>query len=77
MQFLLGACFFVYLPLLPLMIIFCNWRRRVLAKKRLKKKAQRKKKRLLKVSAHGCSTLKENTVFHEIKCALYMYACIK
>uniref|UniRef100_A0A1X7UMY0 Generative cell specific-1/HAP2 domain-containing protein n=1 Tax=Amphimedon queenslandica TaxID=400682 RepID=A0A1X7UMY0_AMPQE len=47
-QFLLGACFFVYLPLLPLMIIFCNWRRRLIAKKRLKKKADRKRKRLLK-----------------------------
>ena len=48
-QFLLGACFFVYLPLLPLLIVFCNWRRRRLARKRLRKKAERKKKRLLQV----------------------------
>ena len=46
-QFLFGVCFFVYLPLLPLMIIVCSWRRQFKAKKRLKKKAQKKRQRLM------------------------------
>lgn len=48
-QFLLGACFFIYLPLLPLLMIVCSWRRRRQARKRLMKKAARKRQRLLKV----------------------------
>lgn len=49
-EFLLGACFFIYLPLIPCLIILCNWRRRRMAKKRLLRKVARKKQRLLRVS---------------------------
>ncbi|XP_065882454.1 hapless 2-like [Dysidea avara] len=46
-QFLLGVCFFVYLPILPLMMMFCHWRRKKMARKRMKKKVERKKRRIM------------------------------
>lgn len=45
--------FFLYLPLLPCVILFCNWRRRVKARKRLRKKAERKKLRLMQKKRAG------------------------
>ena len=52
-QFLMGACFFLYLPFLPLIMLFCSWRQRKKARKRLIKKMERKKLRLMQKKRAG------------------------
>ena len=53
LEFMLGACFFVYLPILPCLLLVCSWRRRWEAKKRLARKAKRKKYRLMQQKKAG------------------------
>ena len=64
LQFLLGACFFVYLPLLPCIIVFCSWRRRSKARARLKKKAARKRERLKAKKQAGAHPLSMSNDMH-------------
>lgn len=47
-HFLLGACFFVYLPFLPVLMLLCNWWRKRQARRRLKRRAEKKKQRMIK-----------------------------
>lgn len=47
-HFLLGACFFVYLPFLPILMLLCNWWRKRKARQRLKRRAEKKKQRMIK-----------------------------
>jgi len=53
MYFILGACFFVYLPVLPIILLLCSWKRRCDARRRLKKKAKRKHDRLMQKKRDG------------------------
>ena len=48
------------------MILFCNWRRRHLARKKLKAKAERKRRRLLMVSSDSYRSTE--TAFHHSAC---------
>lgn len=59
---MLGVCFFVYLPFLPLFLLICSWRRRWEAKKRLQKKAKRKQYRMLQKKRAGI--LYKNTLIY-------------
>ena len=69
MQFLLGVCFFVYLPLLPLMIVVCTWRRKQQVKKELQKKAKRKHHRLMVKKKAGKRIL-------EYTCIITLYPAV-
>lgn len=72
-QFLLGACFFFYLPLLPCVISFCSWRRRAKARERLKKKAARKMARLKEKKQAGAAMLLE--IIHTLTAMYYFHCC--
>eukprot|EP00731_Ephydatia_muelleri_P027288 Em0019g161a len=68
-QFVLGSCFFVYLPLLPCLILMCRWRRRRLARERLRKKEERRGRRRMVKRQQALLAMKGLMVQNELSTA--------
>ena len=67
LQFILGACFFVYLPCLPIILLLCSWKRKHYAKKRLLRNAERKKLRIIQKKRAGELNVKKNVSNQEMR----------